>query len=145
MVKIYTPGTSLGPMLGAMLARYRIVRGKRSPDDPMPDGNRQDTRKHTKHVMRPDGEEVQRYLEDPSDDAWKRFAAAWRSRIGKRFAEDPAPFERLADLAREEDVWLGCSCSTVKNPNVFRCHTVLALDFMAEKFADLDVVRPDSE
>ena len=45
-----------------MLGRYQIVRGKRSPDDPLPEGSRQDTRKHTRHVLRPNSEQVVAYL-----------------------------------------------------------------------------------
>ena len=36
----------------------------------------------------------------------------------------------LAEEAKVSDVYLGCSCPTAKNPDVRRCHTVLALKFM---------------
>ena len=59
-----------------------------------------------------------------------------------RIREDPAPFRALADLARTEDVHLGCNCPTKKNPNVHHCHTVVALQFMKREFPTLAVVFP---
>lgn len=42
-------------------------------------------------------------------------------------------------LARRPDVYLGCSCPTKTNPDVRRCHTWLALEFIRERCPDLDV------
>ena len=90
-----------------MLARYRIHRGKRPPDDPLPGGVRQDTRKHTRHVLRPEPNEVARYLADPSDAAWERFARAYRALLARRRGEFAQDFDDLAGLARQGDLWLG--------------------------------------
>lgn len=125
-----------------MLGRYHIVRGKRPPDNPLPEGHRQDTRKHTRHVLRPATEDVVRFMENPGETAWQRLAKNWRRDVEARFAANPAPFEALAELAKAEDVWIGCSCPTAKNPDVRRCHTFLALQFMAERFPDLEIVWP---
>ena len=62
--------TSADLVTCAMLARYQIVRGKRPPDNPLPDGRRYDTRKHTNHVLRPDAEQVQTLLADATDAAY---------------------------------------------------------------------------
>ncbi|MHC4428199.1 MAG: hypothetical protein ACYS0D_06290 [Planctomycetota bacterium] len=125
-----------------MLRRYTIYRGKRPPGDPLPDGERQDTRKHTRHCLRPTAAIVETFLADASDEAWVRLRDAYLEVVEARFAEDPAPFEQLATLARTRNVYLGCNCPTRKNPDVNHCHTVLALRFMREKFPDLDVVMP---
>lgn len=123
-----------------MLTRYRIVRGSRR--EALPRGIRQDTRKHTRHILRPDRDAVARYLADPSDARWEEFRAAYLSALAGRLAHDPAPFEELAALARSTDVYLGCSCPTARNPDVRRCHTMLALRFMKRHFPDLEVVLP---
>ena len=125
-----------------MLGRYRIVRGVRPADDPLPSGVRQDTRKHTRHVLRPDAEAVERYLARPDDEAWERFAADYRATLEARMRAQGLNFDVVADLAREGDLWLGCSCPTAANPDVRRCHTFLALEFMAERYPDLQVVWP---
>jgi hypothetical protein len=54
----------------------------------------------------------------------------------------PSPFEAIAEIATREDVWIGCSCPTKRNPDVRRCHTFLALEFRAERLPDLEVVWP---
>ena len=128
--------------LRPMLARYTIYRGKRPPGNALPDGVRQDTRKHTRHCLRPTTEIVETYLADPSDAAWKRLRSAYLAVLEARFSDDSEPFEKLAALARAGDVHIGCSCPTKKNPDVHHCHTVLALGFMGEKFPQLDVVTP---
>ena len=125
-----------------MLGRYQIVRGKRPPGNPIPDGLRQDTRKHTKHVLRPDTEQVTEFLADPTDVAWRRFAKSYRARLAERFKTDRAAFDRIAAAAREGAVWLGCNCPTAKNPDVRRCHTSLALEFMEQRFRDLEIAWP---
>ncbi|WP_394846077.1 hypothetical protein LZC95_01275 [Pendulispora brunnea] len=124
-----------------MLARYSIVRG--APASSLPKGIRQDTRKHTRHVLRPTAdlvEEVLAHADDPS--AWRAFTASYRELLSERFAEDRGPFDALAELARANDVYLGCNCPTAKNPDVRRCHTALALAFMKKHYPDLDVRKP---
>jgi hypothetical protein len=126
----------------AMLGRYRIVRGKRPPGDPLPDGVRQDTRKHTRHVLRPDATAVREYLEDPSAAAWRRFATSYRALLDARFAAERAAFDGLAELARAGDLWFGCNCPTATNPDVRRCHTYLALEFFAARYPRLAIAWP---
>jgi hypothetical protein len=46
-------------------------------------------------------------------------------------------------MAQFHDVWLGCNCPTAKNPDVRRCHTVLALQFMKERYPALEVRIPE--
>jgi len=124
-----------------MLGRYTIVRG--APASTLPRGIRQDTRKHTRHSLRPTPEMVRRLLDRPSDEArWRSFVAQYRALLAERFAADPRPFDALAELARDADVLLGCSCPTAKNPDVRHCHTVLALEFMKAHYPDLDVHTP---
>ncbi|MGZ3423599.1 MAG: DUF488 family protein, N3 subclade [Polyangiales bacterium] len=124
-----------------MLARYTMVRG--APASELPAGIRQDTRKHTRHVLRPSPEMVEAVLEHASEaKAWRAFATEYRALLAERFAEDRAPFDALAELARNEDVYLGCNCPTAKNPDVKRCHTALALAFMKKHYRDLDVRLP---
>jgi uncharacterized protein YeaO (DUF488 family) len=125
-----------------MLARYRIVRGKRNAADPLPHGVRQDTRKHTQHVLRPSPELVRSILDDPSDAAFERFARGYLRLLEQRFAKEPQRFDELADLARRENVYLGCNCPTARQPDVRRCHTVLALDFMRRHYPALIVHVP---
>lgn len=99
-----------------------------------------DTRKHTHHVLRPDGDEVEKFLTDLSGAAFEHFAAAYLRTIERRFAADRAPFDEIAELAEAEDVYLGCNCPTAKQPQVQHCHTVLALGFMKKKYPKLHVV-----
>ena len=124
-----------------MLARYSMVRG--APASALPRGIRQDTRKHTHHVLRPTPEMVSAYLAAPSEAAWRELSAAYRALLEARFAADRAPFDTLAALAREHDVFLGCSCPTKANPDVRHCHTWLALLFMKRRYRDLDVRMPE--
>lgn len=126
-----------------MLARYKIYRGKPPADVTLPDGIRQDTRKHTRHCLRPTKESVAAYLPDPSEQAWQAFAAAYLATINERFFADSTPFDELATLATDSDIFLGCSCPTAKNPDVQHCHTVLALKFMSEHYAQLEIEYPD--
>lgn len=123
------------------MARYTIVRG--APKSSLPDGIRQDTRKHTSHVLRPTPELVKEVLEaSASDAAWDAYPKRYRAILEQRFAEDRAPFDHLAQMARFHDVYLGCNCPTKKQPDVRRCHTVLALAFVKERYPDLDVRTP---
>ena len=124
-----------------MLARYSMIRG--APAKSLPRGVRQDTRKHTHHVLRPEAEMVEEVMEHADETAaWRTFATHYRALLARRFSEDRAPFDHLAELARGEDVYLGCSCPTAKNPDVRRCHTSLALAFMKKHYPDLDVRQP---
>ncbi len=125
-----------------MLARYKIYRGKRPVGEILPDGIRQDTRKHTKHCLRPSAEIVEEYLLRPSSSAWQKFAAEYMRILAERFAANSQPFDDLADLAVANDVYLGCSCPTAKNPNINHCHTVLALHFMQARYPEMTVVFP---
>jgi len=125
-----------------MLARYKIYRGKRPSDDPAPDGVRKDTRKHTHHCLRPSADIVAAYLAAPGPQAWDKFASQYVQILEERFAKSRAPFDELAELATQTDVYLGCSCPTEKNPDVNHCHTVLALRFMQQHFRQLKVVFP---
>ena len=130
--------------LRGMLARYRIVRGRRPPNEPLPDGIREDTRKHTRHVLRPMPENVRRYLATPNEEEFRKYAARYEAEIAARFERDRTPFDELAERARANDVYLGCNCPTRKNPDVRHCHTVLALAFMKKKYPKLRVVMPRS-
>jgi uncharacterized protein YeaO (DUF488 family) len=125
-----------------MLARYRIVRGARADDDPLPEGVRQDTRKHTRHVLRPSSELVSLMLDDSSDETFERFARGYRELLEQRFAKERDRFDALAELARRDNVYLGCNCPTVRQPEVRRCHTVLALAFMRRHYPALVVREP---
>ena len=126
-----------------MLGRYRIVRGVRPADDPLPVGVRQDTRKHTRHILRPETEQVKRLLADASEAAFQRFRAAYLRLLEQRFEQDRTPFDVLSNLARSTDVFLGCNCPTKQQPDLRHCHTYLALGFMRERYPDLVVQFPD--
>ncbi len=125
-----------------MLARYKIPRGVESKKYKLPRGIRQGTRYYENHCFSPTEPMVDDYLESPSDKAWKTFGRKYSALLERRFKKDPKPFEDLRVLATGEDVFLGCSCPTKKNPDVNRCHTVLALRFMKGKFPRLRVVFP---
>ena len=125
-----------------MLARYQIIRGKRPPDNPLPEGERIDTRKHTRHFLRPEASSVATLMADPEPAAFRRFAAEYRATLAQRFALDRRPFDELAARAQRTDVFLGCNCPTRWNPDVRHCHTVLALEFMKRHYPSLGVRKP---
>lgn len=125
-----------------MLARYQIIRGVRPASSPLPEGVRQDTRRHTRHVLRPTNELVTAFLQDPSARGFERFRAGYRALLEQRFRTERERFDALAQLARETDVYLGCNCPTAKQPEVKRCHTALALEFASEHYPDLKVLLP---
>jgi uncharacterized protein YeaO (DUF488 family) len=125
-----------------MLARYKIYRGKRPANDPLPHGIRQDTRKHTRHCLRPPAALVRQFLTNTTNEGWHEFAERYRQALEKRFEEDRSPFDGLAELASANDVFLGCSCPTQNNPDVRHCHTVVALRFMKKRYPKLAVQYP---
>ena len=126
-----------------MLARYKIYRGQRDPADALPKGVRQDTRwRRTKHPLHPGETMVKEFLEDPSIAAWRAFRRAYWDELERRYAKDRAPFDGIADLAGETDVFFGCSCPTKANPRVDHCHTFVAIEFMKGKYPDLQVQFP---
>jgi hypothetical protein len=127
-----------------MLARYHIRRGQPLSEQPLrvQRGRRQDTRKHTRHCLRPAPELVRTLLAAPPDRraaAWREYASRYRALIAERFARDRAPFDRLARQAGEGDVFLGCSCPSAVNPDGSHCHVVLALQFMRAHYPQLQV------
>ena len=125
-----------------MLARYQIIRGKRPPGSPLPDGVRVDARKHTRSVLAPEEKSVVAYLTAPSAAAFRRFSTEYRALLEKRFRERRAEFDELATSAASSDIYIGCNCPTKANPDVQHCHTVLALHFMKKKYPKLKVVFP---
>ena len=129
-------------ILTDMLARYTIYRRRPKNAGPLPDGIRQDSRWRTKHILRPTQEIVEAFLENPTDKAWGKTSDAYRALLMARYRKDRESFEALAKLATVNDVFIGCSCPTKKNPDARRCHTWLALEFMRQTFPALDVVMP---
>ena len=127
-------------LMHTMLSRYRMHRGL--PASQLPQGIRQDTRKHTRHILRPEAALVEEFFAHPSEAVWRESMAKYRAELERRFAQDRQPFDALAALAQHEDVYLGCSCPTAKVPDVRKCHTWTALEFMHEKYPDLDVRMP---
>jgi len=126
-----------------MLAQYKICRGRRDYAVPLPTGIRQDTRwRCRKHPPHPDEALVKVNLAAPSDQAWHALRAAYWKELELRFGEDRTPFDDLAKLASENDVFIGCSCPTKTNPRVDRCHTFVALEFMRSKYPALKVELP---
>jgi uncharacterized protein YeaO (DUF488 family) len=123
-----------------MLSRYTIYRSK--PAHLLPQGRRMDKRKHTRHILRPPADLVLAYLDDPSPVSFERFASAYRQTLEERYAENRAAFDELAELATEQDVCLGCSCPTRKQPRIDGFHNWLALRFMQAHYPDLDAMFP---
>ena len=97
---------------------------------------------HTNHCLRPPRGLVLAYLANPSDDAWTVFRSAYLDVLGRRMEADSVPFDKLAALARHNDVYLGCSCPTKANPRVEHCHTVVALGFMRSHY-EITIQYPD--
>ena len=122
-----------------MLARYQMRRGAKAEE--LPDGVRQDTRRHTRHVLRPEREVVARYLGGTL--SWEAFRASYEATVRARMEEVPQAFDALAELARRGDLYLGCSCPTKANPDVRHCHTWVALELMQAAYPDLEVRFPD--
>src|SRR5690606_785300 len=111
----WTGGEKRGTPSSRMLARYSIVRGAKAAN--LPDGERQDTRKHTKHVLRPTPELVEQVLgAHAGERAWAEYPVKYRALLEQRFTADRGPFDHLANVARFHDVYLGCNCPTKKQP-----------------------------
>lgn len=128
-----------------MLARYKIyMRQKRPPEDPLPDGACIDITAYRKHLLSPIREMVQEYLKNPTLEAWKECDRKYIKLLKERFASRRQEFDELRDLAIKQDVHIGCYCPTKANPDVYQCHTVLALRFMKEKYPELNVRFPAS-
>jgi len=126
-----------------MLSRYKIYMYRARPvSDPLPDGIRIDTRKHRNHIFSPTTEIVQAYLKDPSLKAWGFYVLNYNLLLDRRYKERRAEFDELAELAMNTDVFLGCNCPTKRNPDVYRCHTVVASRFMQTVYRELDVRFP---
>ena len=125
-----------------MIGRYRIVRGKRPSDDPLPEGERQDTRKHTRHILRPSAELVARFLGQPDAAGFKAFQAGYLHLLAERWRDQRAAFDALRDLGLRTDVFIGCNCPTTKQPDVTHCHTYLALSFLAKHYPELKIQWP---
>jgi hypothetical protein len=86
---------------------------------------------------------VTEYLADVSTTAWQEFRRNYLALLSMRFTQDRRPFDKLAELAGHNDVYIGCSCPTAKNPSVKHCHTTLALRFMKKQYPELKVLLPD--
>lgn len=127
-----------------MLSRYKIYRGARPANEPKPDGVCQDARyRCTRHPLHPPEKLVKQFFDSPAKNAWNEFRSAYLEELEKRFSADRAPFDELADLAGNKDVYLGCNCPTQKNPRVDHCHTFVALEFMKKKYPTLIVSIPE--
>jgi hypothetical protein len=127
-----------------VLGRYHIQRGR--PLSALPErvqkGRRMDTRKHTRHCLRPLPDMVAALLSAPPPrraGAWRDYERKYRALIAERFARDRRPFDALARTAREGDVFLGCSCPSAVNPDPSHCHVVLALQFMRRHYPSLRI------
>jgi len=79
-----------------MLSRYTIKRG--AATNTLPQGIRQDTRKHTQHVLRPTAELVVHVLQHADDpQAWEMLRREYLAVLNARFAVDRMGFDRLAE------------------------------------------------
>ena len=81
-------------------------------------------------------------MADLSGQAFDGFESSYRFILEERFETDSRAYVDLAAKAIEGDVYLGCNCPTGINLEVRRCHTWLALEFMAARFPNLDVRFP---
>lgn len=126
-----------------MFARYKIYRGKRPDDDPKPGGICKDIRKHVKHVLAPTKPMVEKYFKNPGDKAWDKLKKEYLALLTERLKDRREEFDELAELVINNDVFLGCNCPTRKNPDVNRCHTVLALEFMKQEYPKLKIEFPN--
>lgn len=124
-----------------MLARYTIVRG--APASTLPQGIRQDARKHTRHVLRPTAELVALVIGPKATaSSAEEYPRRYRALLEERFIASRRELDQLAAMARFHDVYIGCNCPTKQQPDVQLCHTTLALRFMKERYPDVDVRFP---
>ena len=126
-----------------MLSRYTIYRRRPAHAGPLPDGIRRDTRHRFRHILRPTEAIVEAYLADATNKAWRSFRREYLAILKERFLDYRKPFDDLAKLATDKDVFLGCDCPTKKSPIWGHCHTFLGLEFMKKKYPTLDVVIPE--
>ena len=123
-----------------MLARYQITRGKTSV---LAEGvARRDIRAHRKTLLSPTSAMVKEYLKSPTDAGWKDFETQYNKILVQRFKTRRQEFDTLAEVARNEPLYIGCNCPTKQNPDVNRCHTVMALKFLKKNYPGLEVVFP---
>lgn len=125
-----------------MLARYRIIRGTPPNGYRKPTGICQDTRYFTNHCLSPSEKAVKKYLSNPSSSSWKLFKSEYLKLLERNYKLRRNDFDELASLATSQDVYIGCSCPTKKNSDVYHCHTVLALKFMQKKYPRLEIEFP---
>ncbi len=90
-------------------------------------------------MLRPDADAVEAFLARPDAEAFGVFRVRYEATVARRFAEDRTPFDALAALAREGEVFLGCACPTKRQAHPERCHTALALAFMKTHYPDLRI------
>lgn len=119
------------------------MRTKRPPHDPLPDGETIEITHRKGHFLSPSEMLVNRYLADPTEEMWSWYEQEYLELLQESFEKHRKQFDQLAEQACSTDVHLGCYCPTKKNPNVYHCHTVLALWFFEERYRALTVVFPD--
>ena len=136
-----THSTNRGLLL---LSRFKIYfwLTPRPDDDPMPDGLTPDIRAHRDHLLSPTREMVHAFLAEPTLEAWNALEKMYAEMLESRFVTRRDEFDELAFTAMMCDVFLGCSCPTKTNSDVRKCHTVLAIKFMKEKYPDLPIEIP---
>jgi hypothetical protein len=96
-------------------------------------------------VLRPTPELVTRFLEDPSERGFRNFRRDYLALLRERWKTERNAFDALASRATAGDVFIGCNCPTHRQPDVLRCHTSIALEFIASHYPKLSVVLPTSE
>ncbi len=101
-----------------------------------------DTTYAAKHFLSPTEAMVKKYQSSPSDTAWREYENEYLKIIQERFEKNQELFDVLARRAMNENVKLGCFCPTRRIPDVYMCHTVIALRFMQEKYPELEVELP---
>jgi len=78
----------------------------------------------------------------PDRNRVENLNASYLDLLEKRFKKDLSLFDKLADQALAEDVYIGCNYPTQANPDVSHCHTVLALTVMKKRYPKLKVQFP---
>jgi len=120
-----------------VLARYQIVRGKRPEGNPLPEGVRVDIRKHTKHFLRPTRQR-RGVPERPGRRAFRQFSARYDPTCRPVSPKNGAR-STPCGTGRKRRRLPRMHCPTRTNPEVTRCHTVLALGFMKRKYPRLPI------